>query len=340
MQHRRGVLLSVIAVVAVAVVVALSLSLSGTGGPAGQGAVGKARPCAYTADSISRLASFSDLVGEPITCAVVYNSSATTWAQLAEPWFLTGNNPDLRWDKWAAADPSHTLVIAESLVPAVPPTNWRAQGASGAYDATFVAFGKKLVALGLGDSIIRLAPEGNGDWFIDNAGKTTADYQNWAAYWARVAAILHKTPGAHFQLDWNIAAGQRPIPLSSFYPGDKAVDIMGVDQHDIAAVKVGTAQPQRWQFQLTQADGLDSVLGFAKEHGKPISVPEWGVSGADEKGAGDDPYYMTQMAQLFAGQPVAYEAYWDKAGTADELVKNPKSLGVYRQLIVKTSASG
>jgi hypothetical protein len=331
MQLRRSVLFPVIAVTAVLLLVIVYLLDAGRS--SGSAAVGHARPCVYTSDSISRLATFSQTVGQPITCAVVYNSSATTWAQLASPWFLTGNNQDLRWDKWAAADPSHTLVIAESLVPANPQADWRAQGAAGAYDATFAAFGKQLVSMGLGASIIRLAPEGNGDWFVDNAGNGLADYRNWATYWARVAGILHHTAGAHFQLDWNITAGQRPIPLPSWYPGDKAVDIIGVDQHDIAVTKVGTAQPQRWQFQLTQADGLDSVLGFAKAHDKPISVPEWGVSGADELGAGDDPYYVTQMAEIFATERVAYQAYWDKSGTADELAKNPKSLAVYRQLI-------
>jgi hypothetical protein len=301
--------------------------------------VGKPTACAYTSHSIAALTAFDRLVGRTISCAMVYNSTATSWDQLASPWFLTGNNPDYRWDKWAVAKPGRQLVIAESLVPANPPSNWRALGASGAYDATFRTFAQKLVAAGLGHSIIRIAAEGNGDWFADNAGTDKQSQRDWAAYWARVAGILHHTKGGHFRTDWTISGGPPAVPLASYYPGDKAVDIVGLDQHDLALHPIDASQPARWNAQNTTPNGVQAVLSFADSHGKPMSIPEWGVDSVAKLGGGDDAYYMQQMAAVLARGNVVYDGYWEKTGADGLLSDNLKALQVYRNQVLPKSAS-
>ena len=44
---------------------------------------------------------------------------------------------------------------------------------------------------------------------------------------------------------------------------------------------------------------------FAKANSKPLSFPEWGL------GAGDDPAYMTGMAQMFDSNDFSFESYFD-----------------------------
>lgn len=327
---------------AVLVLVAAVALVATVGRPGKKTSLGSAHPlaCVYTSHSIKALNDFNALVGKTINCAIVYNSTAANWDQLASPWFLTGNDPDHRWDQWATAQKGRQLVIGESLVPANPPTNWRALGASGAYDATFRTFADKLVAAGLGHSIIRLAIEGNGNWFVDNAGTTAQTQRDWAAYWARVAGILHHTKGGHFLTDWTIAGGAPAIPFGSYYPGDKAVDIVGLDQHDLALDKVGTAQPARWDNQNSTRGGVRALLAFADQHHKPVSVPEWGVNAPTAHGAGDDTYYMQQMAQLLTRGNLVYDGYWEKTGADGRLTDNPQALAIFKGQVLPHSRTG
>ncbi len=286
--------------------------------------------CVYTSHSIARLDQFAALVGRPVTCALVFNDAAPTWDALVRPWFIQGGATDHRWDHWVAAGNDRMLVIAQSLIPANAPADWRARGAAGDYDARFRLLGRSLVAAGLGGSIIRLAHEANGDWFRHNIGTDRRQWKDWAKYWARVARILHRTAGAHFELDLTVSGGPRVIPLARWYPGDKAVDIIGVDQHDIAPRFVGTGQPARWTYQMTQPGGFDNIAAFALAHRKPISVPEWGLTDTARYGAGDDGYYIAAMLRLFALHHVRYHGFWDKLGTPGELALNPDALGILR----------
>jgi hypothetical protein len=286
--------------------------------------------CVYSSHSISALNRFSVLVGREMTCAVVFNDAAPTWDALLHPWFMVGNFTDHRWDTWATAAPGRQLIIAQSLIPSGAPADWRRRGAHGDYDAAFRQLGRDYVAAGLGSSVIRLAHEGNGDWFLHRAGQTTAQQRDWARYWARVARILHRTPGGHFALDLTISAGQPILPLEQWYPGDAAVDIIGVDQHDFAPKNVGTRQPARWLWMRSQRGGVEDLFAFARRHGKQVSVPEWGLTNRAGYGAGDDAYYVSQMLALFARNHVRYQGFWDKSPQPGELRRNPRSLRVYR----------
>lgn len=289
--------------------------------------------CVYPSNSIARLDTFSELVGAPINCVLVFNDVATSWDALVQPWFTVGEIADHRWDRWVQADDNRRLVIGQSLIPAGAPPDWRRRGADGEYDAHFTILGERLVAAGLGRSIIRLAHEGNGDWFDHDIGTSEAQHRDWARYWARVADILHGIPGSDFTLDLTVSAGVRPVPLAQWWPGDDAVDVIGVDQHDIAPHAIGADQPARWTWQMTQPGGFETIAAFAAEHGKPLSIPEWGVKQASEYGAGDDTYYVSQMLRLFADNDVVYQGFWDKKNTSSELARNPGTLALYRSWI-------
>ena len=301
--------------------------------PPSGSATARESSCVYPSNSIARLDAFSDLVGAPISCVLVFNDVATSWDALVQPWFTVGEIADHRWDRWVQGDDDRRLVIGQSLIPAGAPPDWRQRGAAGEYDAQFAILGRRLVAAGLGRSVIRLAHEGNGDWFAHDIGDSDAQNRDWARYWARVADVLHDTPGSDFTLDLTVSAGTRAIPLDQWWPGDDAVDVIGVDQHDIAPTAIGTDQPARWTWQMTQPGGFETIAAFAAEHGKPLSIPEWGVKDASEFGAGDDTYYVARMLQLFTDNDIVYQGFWDKKDTSSELARNPGSLELYRRWI-------
>lgn len=321
---RLRIALSALAIVSIAATVAVVVRQTDRHNTAPSAA------CVYSSHSIAKLERFAQLVGGPVSCALVFNDVATTWDALVRPWFTEGNEVDHRWDRWAAADPARRLVVAQSLIPAGAPEDWRSRGAAGEYDAQFRKLATTLVAAGLGRSIIRLAHEANGTWFSHNIGADAAQWKDWAAYWARVARILHQAPGAHFELDLSVSAGPRAIPLAKWYPGDDAVDIVGIDQYDIAPAAAGIDQPARWTSQRTQPGGIDSIRAFAAAHGKSLSFPEWGVIAPTDRGAGDDAFYIKAMLTTFATAHARYDGYWDKEGSASELARNPASLAAYR----------
>jgi hypothetical protein len=331
--HRRIIVL----VTAIALMTPLG-NAEGATAHASTDATDSKTSCVYTQHSISGLARFSALIGRDVSCAVVFNDVATNWTDWASPWILGGNDPDVRWAGWVAAKPGRSLVITQSLVPTGVDPDWRAQGASGAYDQHIRDWATALVAGGLGSSIIRLGHEANGDWYYDSIGTTPSDYASWAAYWARFVQVARTVPGAHFTFDWTVNAGYQRIPFDSYYPGDDVVDIIGIDQYDgIAyAPTPPPATPQaRWAGILAAKDGLGALMSYATAHGKPLSLPEWGLmvaGSANGSGGGDDGYYVDQIAAIVRTHAVAYEGLWELADPSSplSLESNPAALDRYK----------
>ena len=220
-------------------------------------------------------------------------------------------DPQYNWRGWMAGG-SRTLILTQSLVPVGIESNWRSLGAAGAYDTYIRALATNLVGYGMGASIIRLAPEANGDWNFDDVGTTPQDNADWAAYWAHFVQVMKSVPGTAFQFDWTINPGYRAIPFASYYPGDAAVDIVGIDQYDWASAWVGTAQPARWNYQYTQSLAMSDLVAWAVAHDKPLSIPEWGlVPTTNTSGMGDDAYFADQIGALVKNNVVRYQSYFN-----------------------------
>ena len=189
------------------------------------------------------------------------------------------------------------------------------QGAAGAYDDYFRTAASTLVANGYGRAIIRLGWEFNIANFPWAAAK---DPSAWVAYWRRVVGVMRSVPGAEFSFDWNPTvdgAYAKPghVPPPEVYPGDDYVDIIGLDVYNEWWGDASASPQQRWQHLVEQPYGLAWQKQFAAEHGKPMSFPEWGTGARpDGHGAGDDPYFVTQMANWIATNNVAYHDYWDE----------------------------
>jgi glycosyl hydrolase family 26 len=285
--------------------------------------------CAYGANNVAKLGAFGTLVGRDINCALVYNDASPDWAGWETPWFLYHGDPNYNWRKWKTAPGTDRhLIITQNLFPASENSlDWRHMGANGDYEAHARALAQNLVATGLGDSVIRLGHEANGTWYPDSIGSTQADFDLWKQFWRRTVLAMRSVPGANFRFDWCINAGYRAIPLDSFYPGDDVVDIVGIDAYDAG---VPTNRTDRWNYLYTQPDGIRDVERFAAAHGKPMSIPEWGVGPAGSNNSGgDDPAYVDGIASVVRNNRLAYQSYFYNYDWATQLAGGPLSLASY-----------
>jgi beta-mannanase len=286
--------------------------------------------CVYSQHQVSILQQFSQMVGRQINCAMVFANTATTWTQWENPWFINYYDSDLDWSQWATTPGTNrSLVITLSLIPSnVEGQDWLDQGAAGDYEQYAQTLAANLVAAGLGSSIIRLAPEMNGSWYPYSLGTTQAQWAQWDQFWTNTVEAMRSVPGANFKFDWCIAALWRPLPLSEIYPGNNVVDIIGVDAYDTG--NLGTTAAARWNRTYNGPDGIGAVLSFARSQGKPVSIPEWGVTTTAENGFGDDPTFVNGIASVVKNNPVVYQSYFYKYGQVTELAPGTQSLAAYR----------
>jgi len=321
----------------VAVLIGIALLTAYLGHTPEAPATGNAKSaCLYSVNSVSELERIGAQIGRPFRCASVYDYGAATWSDWVSPWFTSNPPPDSQWAHWVQAAPgARRLIIGQAMIPSGQmPSNWRALGAVGAYDGYIRTLGRNLVQAGLGSSVIDLGPEANGTWNVDNAGQTDVDFSQWRTYWARFARVMKSVPGADFTFDWDLNSAVRSIPLAKIYPGDQAVDLIGVDVYDTATPALPAApSPSRWQAIAAQPGGVLAILAFAKRHAKPFSVPEWGLVSFAGKGGGDDPTFVASIAALVRNNTVAFQSYFDHPGIGGTLAiqKNPRAFAIYKK---------
>lgn len=289
--------------------------------------------CAYSSHSIATLHTVGEIVGGELSCAVVYNDAAPTWPAWERPWFLTHTNPDRNWAAWQREDPHRRrLIITQNLFPGSENgADWLALGASGAYAAHARALARNLVAAGQGGAVIRLGHEANGTWYRDSLGTTQRDFDLWRRFWRTTVLAMRSVPGARFRFDWCVNAAVRAIPLASWYPGDDVVDIVGVDAYD-AGIRADVPGAERWATVYGRPGGVRDVARFAREHGKPLSIPEWGIGprGGTAATGGDDPEYVRGILGVARANDVAYQAYFYSGDWAAQLDASPRSRDAYR----------
>ncbi len=187
-----------------------------------------------------------------------------------------------------------------------------AVGATGAYNKWFKLLAQRFVAGGQGSSLIRLGWEFNGGWFPWRANHQATAF---VEYWRQIVNTMRSVPGAHFRFEWNPTRGDLGVgPLSQYYPGNRYVDVIGLDVYDIEWGHYPGAVAE-WNHMLTQSYGLDWLASFGAAHGKPISFPEWGLGwgngGNGPAGGGDNAYFVQHMAQFISTHNVANAMAWD-----------------------------
>ena len=273
------------------------------------------------------VAQFEDWLGSPVGCAEDFLSS-DKWQHISAPvWWV---------DHWAPDRGNHHLVLS---VPLLPDSGADlASGAAGAYDQHFRDLATLLVERGLGATTLRLGWEFNAGefpWSVqpDGGDSGNATAENFAEYWRHVVTAMREVPGADFAIDWTVNNGVNPVSAEDAYPGDDYVDIIGVDAYDKVwgehASEVSD-QAERWQLvRSAENEGLDYWAAFASEHGKAVSIPEWGVSTGDH-GGGDNPYYMREMLQWMQDNGVVYDSYFNVESSRLTSGEFPEAAAVYR----------
>lgn len=214
-----------------------------------------------------------------------------------------------------------------------------AQCAQGQYDAYFREIGQQLAAKGLGDAVIRLGWEANGDWYPWSIGEQVDAYK--ACFRRQAGALRSSAPG--LRIEWDMEKkGRLKVPVTNAYPGDDVVSHVGVHHYDRWPVYSDEAMWQR-QYNATNyggPKGIGAWLSFAKSRGKKLAVAEWAVSDG-WKGVGfDNPFYIGRMYSFFRdnASSIAYESYFNcpKGDPNVYLIhpaqNNPRAAERYRSL--------
>lgn len=214
-----------------------------------------------------------------------------------------------------ARTPEGRATIAENLE----------QVAAGEFDAAYRRVAMRLIEAGYSDAIIRLGHEFNGAWSPWSSRHNEAAY---IAAYRHVHQVL-RAESDEFLFDWTaMRAGWEEWAVEA-YPGDDVVDIVGLDvywkvqQSDIP-----------WSTDVWERDFLPVLRShqtFAERHGKAVSYPEWGLSGAD------NPAFVEAMHEWLASVPedgpggLHYHSYFN-TGDNYALENYPNSEAAYLRL--------
>jgi hypothetical protein len=136
---------------------------------------------------------------------------------------------------------------------------------------------------------------------------------------------MRSVPGQKFEFDWNVNNGHNTVDAMDYYPGDDVVDYVGVDVYDVSWVGDSYPYPEgcddacrtqrqdeAWTEVYDDPRGLRFWAAFAASHGKPLSLPEWGLwERPDGHGGGENPAFIQRMHDFIDTHDVAYQAYFE-----------------------------
>jgi len=283
----------------------------------------------FRGTSRSQVRAFERWSGVDVDYVMDY-SARDTWQEIADPQYML--------DEWR--DSGYRPVYAVAMLPATGSVSMAA-GARGEYDRYFRQLARNLVRADQADAILRIGWEFNVSVSTWRVGEPAV----YRAYWRHAVAAMRSVPGQRFEFDWNVNASNTQIDAARYWPGDDVVDYVGVDVYDLGWVP-GTYpypdpcgavcrlahQQAAWDEILGGRRGLAFWSDFAKAHGKPMSLPEWGLWRRDDgHGGGDNPYFIEQM-HAFLTDPannVAYQGYFEE---------NVAEMGDYHRLRTMSAA--
>jgi Glycosyl hydrolase family 26 len=237
--------------------------------------------------------------GRPVTFAVAYPTRTAGWDEFVRSHAVSGQVA-------AHSDKSMTLLI--QTAPFAQGGNYSAL-VGGSYDAQWRQIGTLLKARqdqGHPPAIVSIAWEMNGEYMYwgGGAARSRGGYSSPAQYVAgyrRIVSQLRVTY-PNVQTAWVINAHSTPAATGTtdafaFYPGDEFVTYMGTDDYDhYPPARTKAAFDARANANA----GMYWLANHARQHGKQIVVPEWGVApGSGANGGGDNPEYVQWMWDTF-----------------------------------------
>jgi Glycosyl hydrolase family 26 len=279
----------------------------------------------------------ADWLGSPDTIKYAEDFiDATDWSHISDPWQLPN---------WKGSP--YTMVWSVPMLPCGSPSTQCAtnvsdfnQVADGGADSYYKTLAQNLVSTGFGASYIRLGWEFNGTWMgwsiCNQQGSGLASWaSDFVPAFQNIVTSMRSVAGANFKFIWNPDDSSNVscpgANLANFYPGDNYVNMVALDVYD----GIGTATSSdaaRWSDLLNGVNagdwtsvtpaaisgqqfegyGLNWLTAFAKEHDKELGLPEWGLfSSSTDDGGGDDPYFMTKMADWIKANATGPAIFWN-----------------------------
>jgi Glycosyl hydrolase family 26 len=187
-------------------------------------------------------------------------------------------------------------------IPLIPHGATLEEAAGGAYDQHYTEAARVLAEASAKRErvYIRTGWEFNADWQHPCAiGKAKSYVLAYRRFVLAFRAVSRK-----FVFEWTPNHGNHGMNPEDAYPGDKYVDIIGMDfYYDL---RYDSPDPlQAWKGKVWGAYGLQWLEQFAKKHRKPTAYAEWGVM-SDNAGP-----YVREAARWFASHDVVYQSYWN-----------------------------
>ncbi|MEZ0070029.1 hypothetical protein ABIA32_006077 [Streptacidiphilus sp. MAP12-20] len=235
------------------------------------------------------------------------------------------------WAQWRLSRPDRIFVLAvpmqqqnEDGISDGDVASMLQQSAAGANDAHFLTLARRLVALGVPDTVITLGWEMNGITYTSRCGP---DPEDWRSYWRRIVHVMRSVPGQAFRFDFTPNRGPDAHPWTDCYPGDDVTDVIGTDNYD-------QGPGDNFADYVTQQYGMLDQVRFAAQHHKPVSYPEWGMFRH-----GDDPTFMRQMINWIETHDTLYQTITDYCphGVLN-CDANPESSAIYQAMMSRQPA--
>ena len=212
------------------------------------------------------------------------------------------------WSEFASSIP-WALEVAKatglSSVWSVPLTVWGTsleQVASGAYNSYFLKAAQALA---------QSKPSADGSIYVRLGWEFNSSWMPWAAAGHEQAFIkafqdvvtVFRSVSDNFKFVWDVNQGASQIDPAKAYPGDKYVDVVGMDTYyNTAYDNPNPIEAFKWK--VAQPYGLQWQQDFAAAHGKATAISEWGVEN------GSSGPYLEAMSKWMTDHNMLYQNYW------------------------------
>lgn len=243
----------------------------------------------YCGNDPKAILQFEDWLGRKVDGILGYTGGAD-WADY---------DGSVNWaaDLWRAVD--RTVFWS---VPLIPKGASLTEAARGDYNGHYRKAAETLAKFRPQEKqlYLRTGWEFNGDWMPWTAQKDPAAF----AEAFRQFATTFRGVSKRFLIEWNVNIGEVGMNPEKAYPGDRFVDLIGMDFY--WQLKYDPADPQRaWDRAVSRPYGLRWHQAFARSHGKPTTYSEWGIS------SNVAAPYLKAARDWFDAHPVAFHTYWD-----------------------------
>jgi hypothetical protein len=265
----------------------------------------------YAGNDPADIAQFETWLGCRVQQILVFTDQRS-WHNIAYPqWFV---------DRFAKLDRPALWSVAM-----IPPGSSLEAAATGTHDLYYVAAAHALA---------QARPDPQGVIRVRFGWELTGDWFPWAAQGkeqAFIATFRHmvdsfRSVSSRFRFEWNIAYG-RPMDPATAYPGDKFVDVIGMDFYWMPQY-LGNDPVAAFAKIRDDRYGLSYLQGFAAAHHKPVAFSEWGVTGDDAAP------FIDLVHQWIEMNGIVYQNYWNSDGNFPGLLSRgrwPHSAAAFRQ---------